>query len=134
MKNFKNCHGISLIILVIIVAVIICGVILIFNKTNNDSGNSSNSNNSSQLNTVITADNYNTIGNIFNENQDELYYFTYACLYYSFTERLTTGQDENTAMQKIYGKTVQQLVNEGKELMKKDNITVEEYKKKLNNQ
>lgn len=128
MKNLKNCQGISLIILLIIVAIIICGVILIFNKTNNNSGNSS------KLNTVVTADNYNTIGNIFNENQDELYYFTYACLYYSFTERLTTGQDENTAMQKIYGKTVQQLVDEGKQMMKKDNITVEEYKKKLNNQ
>ena len=126
MKNLKNCQGISLIILLIIVAVIICGVILIFNKTNNNSGNSS------KLNTVVTADNYNTIGNIFNENQDELYYFTYACLYYSFTERFSTGQDENTAMQKIYGKTVQQLVDEGKQMMKKDNITVEEYKKKLN--
>lgn len=130
MKNLKNCQGVSLIVLLIIVAIILCGVILFFNKMNNNKGG----NNSSKLNTVVTADNYNTIGNIFNENQDELYYFTYACLYYSFTERLTTGQDENTAMQKIYGKTVQQLVDEGRQLMKKDNITVEEYKKKLNNQ
>lgn len=123
MKNLKKCQGISLITLIIIVAIILC-VILIFNTMNNNS----------KLNTVVTADNYDTIGNIFNENEDELYYFTYACLYYTITERFSTGQDENTAMQKIYGKTVQQLVDEGKQLMEKDNITVEEYKEKLNNQ
>lgn len=128
----KNCKGISLITLIIIVAIILCGVI-IFNKMNSNNSSSSNnsSGNSSKLNTVVTADNYNTIGNIFNDNEDELYYFTYACLYYSFTERITTGVDENTAMQKIYGKTVKQLVDEGKQLMQDNNITVEQYRKQL---
>lgn len=135
MKKLKNCQGVSLIILIIIVAIILC-VILIFKNMNssnsdNSGSNSSTSINSNKLNTIVTADNYNTIGNMFNENQDELYYFTYACLYYSFTERLTTGIDEATAMQKIYGKTVQQLVDEGKQLMKDNNITVEQYKKQL---
>ena len=78
MKKFKNCQGISLIILLIIVVIILCAV-LIFKNIN--SGDMS----SSKLNTVVTADNYNTIGNMFNKNQDELYYFTYACLYYSLT-------------------------------------------------
>lgn len=128
MRKLRNCQGISLIILIIIVAIILCAI-LIFKSMN--SGNNSTSINSSKLNTIVTADNYNTIGNMFNENQDELYYFTYACLYYSFTERLTTGIDEATAMQKIYGKTVQQLVDEGKQLMKDNNITVEQYKKQL---
>lgn len=124
MRKLRNCQGVSLIILIIIVAIILCAI-LIFKSMN------STSINSSKLNTIVTADNYITIGNMFNENQDELYYFTYACLYYSFTERLTTGIDEATAMQKIYGKTVQQLVDEGKQLMKDNNITIEQYKKQL---
>ena len=59
MKNLKKCQGISLITLIIIVAIILC-VILIFNTMNNNS----------KLNTVVTADNYDTIGNIFNENYE----------------------------------------------------------------
>lgn len=131
MKKLKNCQGVSLIILIIIVVIILCAILIFKNMNNsnnsNSSGNSSTSVNSSKLNTVVTADNYNTIGNMFNENQDELYYLSYACLYYSFT----LGQDEATAMQNIYGKTVQQLIDEGKQLMKDNNITVEQYKKQL---
>lgn len=126
MENIKNNKGISLLALIIIIVVILCGI-LIFKSINSNNGITNNS----KLNTVVTADNYNTIGNIFNENDDNLYYFTYACLYYSLTERLTTGIDENTAMQKIYGKTVQQLVNEGKQLMQDYNMTVEQYKQQL---
>lgn len=119
MKKIKSSQGISSIIIIIIVAIILCAILIFKNM------------NSSKLNTVVTAENYYTIGNIFNEDQDELYYFTYACLYYSFTERLLTGVDESTAMQKIYGKTVQQLVDEGKQLMKDNNTTVEQYRNQL---
>ena len=120
MKRLKNCQG----ILITIVVIILC-VILIFKNINNS--NMSNT----MLNTVVTADNYKTIVNMFNENRDELYYFICACLYYSFTERFSTGQDENNAMKKIYGKTVQQLIDEGKQIMKDNKITVEQYKKQL---
>lgn len=123
MKKLKNCRGISLIVLIIIVAIILCVTLFFYKKSNN-------------LDVVVTADNYESIKDIFTEKQeDELYYFYYACLYYGmkniFTKEYISTQDENILYQEIHGKTVQQLVDEGKQLMKDNNITLEEYKQQL---
>ena len=43
------------------------------------------------------------------------------------------GFDNWFVIQKIYGKTVKQLIDEGKQLMQDNNITVDQYKKQLKN-
>ena len=90
-------------------------------------------------NTIITAENYEEISNQLADNlkEDELYYYTYATVYYmaqdGFSNLLALAEDESLMYQNIYNKTVKQLINEGISLMKENNITWEEYKSSLEN-
>lgn len=86
----------------------------------------------------ITAENYEKISKKVTEeleDTDDTYYFSYACMYYimkdGFTQEYMTTQDESLLYKNIYNKTVQNLIDEGKELMKDNNITVEQYKQQL---
>lgn len=91
-------------------------------------------------NETITADNYeelmNKIGTEMKKDED-LYYLSYSTMYYIMQDGLAsafTNPDDETAMYKrIYGKTVQQLIDEGKQLMKDNNTTIEKFKKDLEN-
>lgn len=92
---------------------------------------------------VLTAENYETLTSKFSEkykDKDEFYYFSYAILRNALADGIKSAlsnQDnsiEDAVMYKnIYGKTINELIEEGKELMKNNNISVEEYKQSLNN-
>ncbi|MBR1540724.1 MAG: hypothetical protein IJ629_06205 [Clostridia bacterium] len=90
------------------------------------------------LNIKLNQENFDKISKNFSENNkdsDDLYYYTYAFMYYSFKayEDIDSFNDmENIdTNQKMYGKTINELINDGKQLMKDDNTTIEEYKKSL---
>lgn len=95
-----------------------------------------NSSDTNNLDVVVTSENFETLENIFTEQQEEeALYFSYACMYYIMKDALTTEylttQDDNLMFKNIWGKAVQQLVDEGKNLMKENNITLEEYKTQI---
>ena len=95
-----------------------------------------NSSDTNNLDVVITSENYETLEDLFTEQQEEeALYFSYACMYYIMKDGLTTEylttQDDNLMFKNIWGKTIQQLVDEGKNLMKENNITLEEYKTQI---
>lgn len=92
---------------------------------------------------TLTADNYETLSKEYannNKNTDNVYYFSYACLYYiskdglssAFNTSLSDKEKESTMYSKIYGKTIKQLISEGKQLMLDNNVTIDNYKKSLN--
>ena len=87
---------------------------------------------------VVSQENYETILNEVEKKfgeSDETYYYTYACIYHTakagFTEEYLQSKDQSMLYKDIAGKTVQQLMDEGKQLMEENNITIEEYKEKL---
>lgn len=87
---------------------------------------------------VVSQENYEAVldkvGKKFGES-DETYYYTYACIYYTakagFTEEYLQNKDESLLYKEIAGKTVQQLIDEGKQLMEENNVTIESYKQQL---
>lgn len=87
---------------------------------------------------VVSQENYEAVldkvGKKFGES-DETYYYTYACIYYTakagFTEEYLQNKDESLLYKEIAGKTVQQLMDEGKQLMDENNVTIESYKQQL---
>ncbi len=91
-------------------------------------------------NKTITAENYedimNSIGNEL-KDEDEAYYFTYACLYYIAKDGMASAfsnPDDTQAMYaRVYGKTVGHLIEEGKQLMQENDMTVERYKQSFQN-
>lgn len=92
-------------------------------------------------NETITAENYDEImdriENEFNQDDEELYYLSYAMMYHIFNDGISSAfsntTDENAMYASIYGKTVGQLIEEGKQLMEDNNVTIEQYKEGLEN-
>ena len=91
-------------------------------------------------NTKLTKENYEELSNKYaekNKDNDNLYYYSYAVLYYTMKDGLNnlskTSKNEEIIYKNIYGKTINQLIKEGKELMKQNNITIEKYKENLKN-
>lgn len=91
---------------------------------------------------VITAENYEELSKrIENEmgNDEELYYFSYSMMYYmmkdGMSSALTGGNsnDDSAMFVNIYGKTIKQLITEGKQLMKDNGVTIEQFKQNLQN-
>ena len=129
----KKQKGISLISIIIIVAIVVAGVIFIQNKN-------------SVENIELNKENFNEINEKYfekNKNNDDIYYVIYAEMYYMFKDGFTTGLgeifttgnvSEDAAYKSIYGKTMKELKKEGQDLMKENNITVEEYKKQVNSE
>lgn len=73
-----------------------------------------------------------------NKDTDDFYYFSYAVLYNAFKNGIvsmsntnSTNTDDSVYYKNIYGKTIKELIEEGKTLMKQNNVTVEQYKKSL---
>ena len=92
---------------------------------------------------TLTSENYETLSEEFssqNKDSDKLYYYSYACMYYIIKDgfsyavdlSLTESQQKEIMYSKIYGKTINQLISEGKKLMQDNNISIDEYKKSLN--
>lgn len=121
--------------IIIVIALIIGGYFLLKSADNTTIGASV----SSIKSEVITAENYEEVSNKIEEElgeTDETYYFAYACMYYIMQDGLTaeymTSQDESLLYKNIYNKTVQTLIDEGKNLMEENDITVEEFKQQVN--
>lgn len=89
--------------------------------------------------TILTAENYKTLSAEYsnnNKDSDNLYYYTYACLFYMVRDgfssaTLSEEQQQEAVYSRIYGKTISQLISEGKKLMADNNTTVEDYKQTL---
>lgn len=86
---------------------------------------------------TITADNYQEILTRVQEEikDDDLYYVSFAIGYHSmkdYMEASLSGEaDENAMYKNIYGKTVQQLIDEGKQLMEENNLTIDQIKEQI---
>ena len=150
MKNKSTV--IYIIIAVVVLAIIGASLYFVLNRdtTNLSEGTSENSikneNTASEQNTsksikneVITAENYEKLMNQaeqeFTEDDEEIYYLSYAVMYYIMTDgmeaALSGSEDESEMYVNIYGKTVQQLIDEGKQLMEENNVSLDEYKQKI---
>ncbi len=148
----KKSTVIYIIIAVVVLAIIGASLYFVLNRdtTNLSEGTSENSvkneNTASEQNTsksikneVITAENYEKLMNQaeqeFTENDEEIYYLSYAVMYYIMTDgmeaALSGSEDESEMYVNIYGKTVQQLIDEGKKLMEENNVSLDEYKQKI---
>ena len=92
-------------------------------------------------NETITAENYeeimDRIEKEFSKDDEELYYLSYSMMYYILNDGISSAfsntTDENAMYANIYGKTVGQLIEEGKQLMEENNITIEQYKENIEN-
>ena len=88
-------------------------------------------------NKTMTAENFDEISEKLKDSlsEDEACYFSYACMQYMLKDGLSaalTDSDNEEAMYKsIYGKKVGDMIEEGKQLMKEDNTTVEQFKENL---
>lgn len=148
----KKSTVIYIIIAVVVLAIIGASLYFVLNRdtTNLSEGTSENSvkneNTASEQNTsksikneVITAENYEKLMNQaeqeFTEDDEEIYYLSYAVMYYIMTDgmeaALSGSEDESEMYVNIYGKTVQQLIDEGKQLMEENNVSLDEYKQKI---
>lgn len=128
------------IIIGLIIVILGIGAVLILNFNSSDksvdTGNSIFS--KSIKNEVITAENYDEIMDKIGQevtSEEELYYLSYSLMYYITKDGLavafTNPDDESAMYVNIYGKTAKQLIEEGKQLMKDNNMTIEEYKQQL---
>lgn len=134
----KNSRIVLYAIIALVIIILVGGGIYL--ATNNEEGAPvlSISNTKSIKNEIITAENYEELMNKIEKelaNDEELYYLSYSSMYYIMQDGLASalsGSEDDTAMYtRIYGKTVQQLVDEGKQLMKDNGITIEEFKTNL---
>lgn len=149
----KNKSTVIYIILAIVITVILGGILyfVLNSDTTRTSGKISENSIKNETSTAgefleksikeetLTADNYdeiiNRIDQEFNKDDEEVYYLSYSIMYYIMKDGMASAmsgsEDESAMYVNIYGKTVQQLIDEGKQLMKENNITLEEYKEKI---
>ena len=125
LKNHNGETSTSFLIIILIIVIIVTVVYFV-------------NNNSSIKNTVVTEDNYEELSEQVGDEleEDEAYYYLYACMYYVMTdglseEYLSSDGDESIAYQNIYGKTVGELVEEGEDLIEENDITVDEWKETM---
>ncbi len=127
-KNLKNQKGITLVKLgiVIIIAILVIAFIGRLIKI------------ASIENTKLTKDNYQTIMDDYSKlkkDTDDIIYAGYAIMYYTVQDSMSnifnSNATEDDAYAQVYGKTLNKLKDEGKSLMKENNITPKEFKDKL---
>lgn len=136
----------NFIIIICIISVVILGIDLGFRYTGNEEKLNeiiAKINNALPFNsfkkTILTSENYEEVSNQLADNleEDEMYYYTYATMYYmaqdGFSNLFDLAEDESLMYQNIYNKTINQLINEGISLMEENHITLEEYKRSLEN-
>lgn len=85
---------------------------------------------------TITQENYEEMLNKLDEKlagQDDLYYISYSIMYHIMQDAMTAEEGDTNAMYaNIYGKKVQELIDDGKKLMEENNMTLEQVKQTLN--
>lgn len=132
----KSNSLIYVIIVIVVIALLLLGVYFILNHEaiNTNGGIFSKS----IKEETITAENYEEIMNKIKdkmEDDEELYYVSYCIMYHMIQDGIssatTLDSDKNAMYVNIYGKTVKQLIDEGKQLMKDNKVTLEEYKQGL---
>ena len=149
----KKSTVIYIIIAIVVLAIIGISLYFVLNSdtTNNTQANTENSINNeitkSEQNTsksirneIVTAENYEELMNKaeqeFSADDEEIYYLSYSIMYYIMTDGMQAAmagsEDESEMYVNIYGKTVQQLIDEGKRLMEENDISLDEYKSKIN--
>ena len=121
--------------IIVVIALVIGGYFLLRNKDEITAGTEV----ASIKSEVITEENYEKVSEQLEKelgDTDETYYFAYACMYYIMQDGLTaeymSSQDDSLLYKNIYNKTVQTLIDEGKNLMEENDITVEEFKQQVN--
>ena len=147
----KKNLAIYIIVIIIIIAIVGVGLYFVLGQDTTETSNTNNLNNSTSTSgealgknikeEVITAENYeeilNRIENEISEDDEDIYYLSYAMMYYMFSSGISSavaGNDVETEMySEIYGKTIQQLIDEGKQLMEENDVPLEEYKESLTN-
>lgn len=89
-------------------------------------------------NQVITAENINKTLEVIEQRakkDEELYYVNYAMMYHimqnGIADQSGSQKDRDAIYADIYGKTVNELIEEGRKLMQDNNITLREFKKGL---
>lgn len=131
----------SVVITVIILALIGLLVWVIINAKKEYKANS-------YLDTVLSSENYDEMINEFNKNmkkdeepgyKDEYYYFNYAFNSHMFDDAASTvsqNPEENTTIpaqfKYIYGKTINNVIDEGKKLMEEKHFSLSDYVNYLN--
>lgn len=102
----------------------------------------------SYLDTTLSSENYDEMINEFNKNmkkdeepgyKDEYYYFNYAFNSHMFDDAASTvtqNPEENTTIpaqfKYIYGKTINDVIDEGKKLMEEKHFSLSDYVNYLN--
>jgi len=136
-ENKSNKGLIVFIVIVIIVVLGIGGYFLLKNKDTIPTGGN-NTQTSSKLNETITAENYEKLTEEIAQelgDTDNLYYFSYATTYYIAKDGMSAAfsgnEDESAMYANIYGKTANDLIKEGKELMEENDVTIDEFKENL---
>lgn len=125
-------------IIISIITAIIVGAGVYFWITNQKKEEMPISN--SVRNETFRADNYEQLMERAEQelvNDNDIYYLTYSMMYYIVKDGMTAAFSDNGTEAdmyiNIYGKKVSQLIEEGKQLMKENNMTIEDYKKELDN-
>lgn len=133
----KSNTGLYVAIVIVAIILLSAGIYYIVRKDSKDTGGSIFA--KSLKDETITAENYqdimDRIEKEFNKDDEEVYYLSYSMLYYitkdGIASAFTNSVDESAMYVNIYGKTVKQLINEGKKLMRDNNVTLEQYKEQV---
>lgn len=114
-KNNQNgaINIIAIILIIIVIAAIVFAVLYFTNFKR----------------TKLTAENFETVMDDAYDKLDEneRAYLAYSVMYYMFSDGLSNLNDEEAAYKNIYDKTIQDLIDEGKDLMEEEGITPEEF-------
>lgn len=127
-KTKKN--NTMLYVVIAVVAIVIIAIVLFFVFTSGKSIKDE----------TITAENYQEmlvrIEKEIDKNDDDLYYLSYGMLSHMMQTLASSMEEEPTeeSMYKnIYGKTLKQLIDDGKEFMEENNVTLEQFKEQVGN-
>ena len=87
---------------------------------------------------TITAENFETVVNKLETSmqaEDDLYYFTYAVTYHIMEDAMKAAAegktDESEMYVNIYGRTVQELMDDGKRIAEENNLTIDQVKQQI---
>lgn len=136
-RQEKGKANVLLFVIIAIAVVALVGVGIFFVLKNSDSTSTGAGLFSKNIRSeTITAENFEEMMTRLDnemEGEDDLYYLSYSIMYYMVQDGMEASTDpeadESATYARIYGKTVETLINEGKQLMSDNDITVEEYKK-----
>lgn len=134
----KKSTAVYIILTIIVIVILVVALYFVLNQdTNSTSGGIFGK---SIKNETITPENYEELSESVAQelgDTDDLYYFSYATMYHmmkdGMSSALSGNEDESAMYANIYGKTIQQLINEGKQFMEENDVTIEQFKDSIEN-